>query len=1359
MQTGVARQELVPFGTVLHRADSEHIQADKITSGFSLEKPDALCMSDLPSLFCSELAEFRSRHNAIRSIEVVDINVVEAVTRLAMLQLTGAEAKDSNCASWAILDSGASHCVCGLKEIFSNIDYNTPINLRCADGLASEPAYQGVLLDNSLGIVQCLYHSKVATFLVSVGVLQDLGWDNHFLATAGSAPSYIENKSRKEKYVVSRDNKLQRINVDFGDKLGKVGNSSGNSVEELCPTAQLAAPMSKKELENLRIHRKYAHFHVQSVNCDCDACKRYKDHGGTHHKQERPKYLEVDRMGVQVNFDFFGPMPVSVFKKEWCLVAVDDYKPAPWLECYALSNKSQAGAALELYTKFVGRMERTRADNDPTFTGPEGSWQKMHDKHKITPTNSAQYEPETNPTAERFVRTTQNGLRVNMDGVDRRLWCQCVQFYIPHTWVRLDRGKKESPYENKFGRKPNTSYFQRFGVRCFAKVHVLDRDKHHTSKLAAKYEPAVFLGYNRNSTYRVGLWRGNTFKANANKTVKFSKTRDILVERIEDLKPGGSLFSTAHPEDLCDSIVPEDDVISPGFDHLVGVGSREDGSPLSEPSIEDVVVEDDPAADAGGGESKLAPLVERPKNPSNLGDLPQVAQDEYQAKRRKVVEEEIDNKADDVRRGQFEPVLEGEDLEVDDECIQPLEKKKKEELDPGDPRVFLDANGILRKRRGRKPGTKAKANWAKPGPKPRKTPMPPPKPKKESKTGLEDIPTILSLIADSVLTEVEGYYLERRRMIYKEEEAILFNVQYTYTKCMEADDADKWIEADTLEKVKLEGKKCWRDVLEDDNFDYDKDEVIPIVTIYTRKRCGRYKCRAVALGNRQRIQSKGDIYSPTVSHGCNRYLLTQAASVGHHILQFDITLAFINSLLTGEDKVYCKLPKHWGGKRVRLLRALYGLKISPRKWYDTYRAHLETRGWVATPEEPGLFKKGDMTLSVYVDDSLISGPCKKTITEEMNAILKHFKGEEVLPKKVYEDGTEERDLLGTTLLYNQKAKTMKIHMKDYIEKLLNNEKNCGFNMVGCKSAPTPCLSGADLSQGKEKPEFPMRRLVGGLLWLSVMCRPDISFAVSRLAQFADKPTTAAVAAGKRILRYLKGTLETGVEFTQTNEKAFRETYQKVLDEHNKENADANKSNPVLPDHVGFTDSDFAGCTVTLRSTSGSVIYYKGTPIAWSSKKQSIRAHSTAEAEYCGMYDAIRVSQSQGFLGWYAGSGCKLPLIFADNQSAIAISKSALLTKKSKHFALRYMLVRDNFKAFGFCPSHLNLGDPFTKGLPRNKYLSLFDHTLNTTSGNGSGENETSYEEGCEVNLAQLVNPFHMCEHRFRGGVMPAMQEH
>ena len=159
--------------------------------------------------------------------------------------------------------------------------------------------------------------------------------------------------------------------------------------------------------------------------------------------------------------------------------------------------------------------------------------------------------------------------------------------------------------------------------------------------------------------------------------------------------------------------------------------------------------------------------------------------------------------------------------------------------------------------------------------------------------------------------------------------------------------------------------------------------------------------------------------------------------------------------------------------------------------------------------------------------------------------------------------------------------------------------------------------------------------------------------------------------------------------------------------------------------------DFCGCTVTLKSTSGSSLYYRGCPVVWKSKRQSIRTHSTCESEFVSMYDAIRLCQSQGFLGWFLENHKELPLILSDNKSALALSKTSVATKKSKHHALRYMLLKDHFESFGYVPTDLNLSDPLTKPLDGPKYIQMFDHTAQF-------DDDEAYVACCYVNFRNLA---------------------
>ena len=1157
-----------------------------------------------------------------------------------------------------IIDSGASHHMSPRREHFVKL-IDKCCSLRVADRVMPVKAQYGYFRENSLKLKTGLYHPELSNLLISVYRQREQGNAVRF----DKINEIVDNENNivHEFHFIES---LPRIEVHFHWK------EPDSNMEE--HTALRAAKTSVRD--KFLAHVRNAHFYSSCVGqVSCSACMMSKDHGGASHRAERPEYTKPRTYLEQVNWDFSGQWPKSLTGKTWLLVAVDDF--IDWIEAYALESKDKAGSALDSFINDgPGRMDRNRSDNAPEFRGADSGWVKKNKTKFIRVTYSQQYEPETNGKAERFVRTLGNAVRAVMEGVDVLLW-EFAPGYVSHTWNRLDRKSgQKSPYcRINNGREPKTHYFRRFGCLCYAKVHVLKSDKELTSKVARRYEPGVFLGYNKNSTYKVGVWHrdarvatGWRFNVMENRTVKFDESR--LVGDINDLRSRGSFVSFALPDALRDSVLEAGDVGPPG--------SHEPGLCASSPSPRPFSkVDDNAVANADGSPATSEVNLDSVNSDPPIAEPLRMGVDASENKESVLTESHTEKEGISQDQPSFSE-------EINDE----------EEI-PRDPRIYVDENGITRKRRGRLPGAKAKSHWKKTGPKSSKN--------KASVQLVESSEKDKAMELRDKESETEMWKASEEELMkeLKDEQAISYTVQLTHKKCMEAEDANEWIEADNLERVKLEAKKCWREVQDSDKFDYSKDEVIPIVTIYSRKRCGRYKCRAVALGNRQTNCSKAEIYSPTVSHACNRYLSAHAAANGHHILQFDITLAFINSTLD-DDRVFCRLPKHWGGEKVRLLRALYGLKVSPRKWFDTYRAFLESVGWTMNESEPGLFSKGEMLLSIYVDDSLIAGPDADGIKKEMETILNHFKGEEVKPTKVHTDGTEERDLLGATLLYNQKKRFMLIHMRGAIEKVLKK-----FNMTGCRGVSTPFVPHTDLSGGGANEAFPMRQLCGCLIYIATICRPDISFACQRVAQFADKCTNNAIAAGKRILKYLSRTLEQGVSYSPENETAFRETYTKVLQEHNKDMEDYKE----LPDNVAFTDADFCGCTITLKSTSGSSIYYRGCPIVWRSKKQSIRTHSTCESEYVSMYDCIRLCQEQGYLKWFLENNRELPLIFSDNQSALALSKTSVATKKSKHYALRYMLVRDYFQNFGYVPTELNLSDPLTKPLPRRKYIQIFDH--------------------------------------------------
>jgi hypothetical protein len=218
-------------------------------------------------------------------------------------------------------------------------------------------------------------------------------------------------------------------------------------------------------------------------------------------------------------------------------------------------------------------------------------------------------------------------------------------------------------------------------------------------------------------------------------------------------------------------------------------------------------------------------------------------------------------------------------------------------------------------------------------------------------------------------------------------------------------------------------------------------------------------------------------------------------------------------------------------------------------------------------------------------------------------------------------------------------------------------------------------------------------------------RPDIAFAVSRLAQYTIKPNSQYWAALKRLIRYLKGTRTKGIVY-------------------------GIQPNPAITDddaacHIkGYTDSDWAGDISTGKLTSGYLFLGAGAPIAWGSHKQPIVALSTCEAEYVAASDATReVTWLRNLLAEIDLSGAPVtflpqnepnhlpPISMAiDNQGAIALAILGSQNRRTRHINVRYHFIRDFIESGTITPHYTStsdmLADGFTKALDRLKFATF-----------------------------------------------------
>ena len=1153
-----------------------------------------------------------------------------------------------------IVDSGANQHCSGKKEHFKLINWNAPIRIRVADRLLPKPGYKGLFRDNSCQLVLGVYHPEFADLLVSVSKLEE------------DCAVVIFDGVEKERRIRLVDGTVIRMNSDRGLPVVEVDFTNPGDV--LCQPVQevvnrpftINACVSRAE-EDMRVHLRNGHFHIPGVKVNCPQCNEAKgqDKGA---KPVRPDHLQPGAWMDSVDWDFVGPFLESYMGNRQLLNSIETF--FDWCESYPVKSRDKAADVLRRYCHEVGVPKKVHSDNAREFKELNCKWKKFcaANNPPIQCEYTAPYTPWRNGKCERLNRSIVDAVRTNLRGVDPKVWDYCAK-YCAWVFNRLDRRKNKSPFFRRYGREPSKSYFRRFGCEVWAKVHT------QRAKLTPKYERGIFLGYAPNSTYLVGVWRkdtrttkGERFTVIENRAVKFNESS--LISDVKDLKSPvyGPLFKD--PDTIPEAEeVPEPEVVPDQAD---------------QPNLDTPLVE---------GTSSLPAADGSP--------------------------------------------LEGGDGGVPPELRPPVPGQM---VDPHDDRTFVDPDGVVRRKRGRpkgsknrpkEPAAKASAKAKAKAKAPKANPKAKPKAKQASRKrtrAQRDALDAAAMVASVPGASIHEFW-EGSSWKELEEEVLCYSVQMTRKEVMSSPDVAKWIEADTLERVQLESLTCWRPLNEQDGFRPGKDEAVPCVVIYTKKRPslehpeGRYKARCVALGNRQRQPTFGEIYSPVCSLTAHRMLLTHAAASSFFVGGFDISNAFIRAALK-DERIFLRLPPHWSespkGDIVRLLKSLYGLKLAPRAWFDEYSKALREMGWNMCEREPGLFRKDNMFLSIYVDDSLIAGPCRETCEKEMKEILTRFEGK-IIPPEIDADGIEIRDILGATVRYSREKRICSWSMENYIDKLLSK-----FNMVDCKPVVSPCVPNIYDEESTPNESFPLRSLVGGLQYVASVCRPDISWAVNRVARMQSNPTEASVRAAKRILAYLKGSRTCGPEYSPELEKSFREVYEKVCAE----------SGKTLSQTVAFSDADWAGCTQTLRSTSGAILYHRGCPIAWSSRRQSCKALSTCESEYIAGYDCVRLVMNQGYLDFFRETRHKFPIVMIDNKSAIDVARSSLITKRSKHIDLRYHVLKDHSADLCYVPTDKNLADPLTKALQSSKYLTLFaPHKFSTPTGD---------EGDCEVQAVDVV---------------------
>ena len=144
--------------------------------------------------------------------------------------------------------------------------------------------------------------------------------------------------------------------------------------------------------------------------------------------------------------------------------------------------------------------------------------------------------------------------------------------------------------------------------------------------------------------------------------------------------------------------------------------------------------------------------------------------------------------------------------------------------------------------------------------------------------------------------------------------------------------------------------------------------------------------------------------------------------------------------------------------------------------------------------------------------------------------------------------------------------------------------------------------------------------------------------------------------------------------------------------------------------VGYSDSNFAGCKLDRKSTSGTCHLLGSSLISWHIKKQSCVALSTVEAEYIDVGSCcaqiLWIKQQLKDLGLQIS---KVPLL-CDNTSAINLTKNQVQHSRTKHIEIRHHSIHDLITngdcEIKFISTESQLADIFTKPLSKDSFNSL-----------------------------------------------------
>ena len=463
-------------------------------------------------------------------------------------------------------------------------------------------------------------------------------------------------------------------------------------------------------------------------------------------------------------------------------------------------------------------------------------------------------------------------------------------------------------------------------------------------------------------------------------------------------------------------------------------------------------------------------------------------------------------------------------------------------------------------------------------------------------------------------------------------------------------------------------------------------ELIPGMGVFTRKAGdGRRRSRIVCCGNYMEARSGDEIYASGADSTQLRMILRCASLQQWHCLSLDVKSAFLLAPKAQGETVIVKPPKileeaglaqkgeHW-----LVSAAMYGLVTSPKDWssfrdaelqkmvgsYDSTEANrggdLARQFGFRPMEDPNLWAIQEVEVDpssgernwgkvlghmiVYVDDILMVGP--KGVTDAASRTIQSSWS--TSPPEYAEVGGGSMRFLGMEIQRLADGSYF-VHQGCYVREVLDRHVGGGS---------LPYVKVPEESEEEEAASLPKvreaQKITGERLWLSGKTRPDIAWAVMKMAQNAVKKPRWTISLGEAVLAYLRQSLNYGLHYT------------KEVPEDSA--PDLKRSRPR---HVGtlevLVDASFSPGDG--HSVSGTIILLAGCPVQWEARKQTLMALSTAEAELTSIVEGLQTGRSVRALGELLFEKIDLEL-YNDNRAAVVLASGSGGSSRTRHLRIR-----------------------------------------------------------------------------------------